>query len=155
MRDASIVQEDKDSFVIMARMPAGAVKVSFFGNVTIGRIGEPLLTSDGTLLVASLEDLAATKLKAILDRAEAKDYCDMAAMLSAGVNLERALGVLRNVRQRPRAAAESPRLFDGDLPSLPRTDQDLLRAARDRVSEIPEISVTRTSLAIPLRHRPR
>jgi hypothetical protein len=45
-----------------------------------------------TLLVASLEDLLATKLKVILDRAEAKDYRDIAAMLAAGVSLERALG---------------------------------------------------------------
>src|SRR4051812_41286180 len=38
---------------------------------------------DGTLLVASLEDLLATKLKATLDRAEGKDYRDIAAILRA------------------------------------------------------------------------
>jgi hypothetical protein len=40
---------------------------------------------------------------------------------------------------------------DGDLPSLPRSDQDFLRPARDRVSEIPEIAVTHGSLAATAR----
>ena len=44
-------------------------------------------TSDGTLLVAPLDDLLATKLKAVLDRAEAKDYRDIAKMITAGVSL--------------------------------------------------------------------
>jgi hypothetical protein len=37
---------------------------------------------------------------------------------------------------------------DGDLPSLPKSDQDILRKARDRVSEIPEVAITYGSLAI-------
>jgi hypothetical protein len=44
-------------------MQSGPVKVSFFGAIAIGRINESLRTSDGTLLVASLEDLLATKLR--------------------------------------------------------------------------------------------
>lgn len=43
----------------------------------------PLRTSDATLLVASREDLLTTKLKAILDRAEAKDYRDIAVMVDS------------------------------------------------------------------------
>jgi hypothetical protein len=37
---------------------------------------------------------------------------------------------------------------DGDLPSLPKSDQEVLRNARDRVSEIPEVAITHGSLAI-------
>jgi hypothetical protein len=37
---------------------------------------------------------------------------------------------------------------DSDLSSLPKSDQDLLRKARDRVSEIPEVAVTHGSLAM-------
>ena len=47
------------------------------GGLDIGRINDPLQTKDSILLVASTEDLLATKLKAILDRAEAKDYRDI------------------------------------------------------------------------------
>lgn len=78
-------------------MPSGPVRVSFFGGLAIGRINDPLQTTDSTLLVASIEDLLATKLKAILDRAEAKDYRDIAAMLSAGVSLEKALGAFAKI----------------------------------------------------------
>ena|SRR5438552_17222509 len=93
------------------------------------------------ILVASLEDLLATKLKAILDRAEAKDYRDISAMLSAGVSLEKALGVFAaNYRRDPALPLKALGFFkDGDLPSLPKADQDLLRAARDRVSDVPQV----------------
>ena len=92
MPDAEVIQESENTLVLDAAMPSGPVKVSFFGGMTIGRVNAPLRTSDSALLVASLEDLLATKLKAILDRAEAKDYRDISAMLSAGVSLERGLG---------------------------------------------------------------
>ena len=46
-----------------------------------GRVGTPEVTVDSTLQVASLDDLMATKLKVILQRAEAKDYRDLAAMI--------------------------------------------------------------------------
>ena len=48
--------------------------------MAISRVNDPLQTKDSTLLVASTEDLLATKLKAILDRAEAKDYRDIVAV---------------------------------------------------------------------------
>ncbi len=64
MRDAQTIQEDENTLVVIAPMESGPVKVSFFGGVAIGRINEPLRTMDATLLVASLEDLLATKLKA-------------------------------------------------------------------------------------------
>src|SRR5256885_1495313 len=77
MANATTLQEDANTLVASVRMPAGPVKLSFFGGLSFGRINEPLRTKDSTLLVASTEDLMATKLKAILDRAEAKDYRDI------------------------------------------------------------------------------
>jgi hypothetical protein len=97
------------------------------------------------LLVASLEDLLATKLKAILDRAEAKDYQDIAAMLSAGTSLERALGAFAKMYRSDAAIPLRALGFfkDGDLPSLSTADQDLLCAARDRVHAVPEVNLLR------------
>jgi len=149
MRGAQTVQESENTLVVAAPMPSGLVKVSFFGGVAIGRINEPAQTNDTKLLVASMEDLLATKLKAILDRAEAKDYRDISAMLSAGVSLEKALGAFGKMYDRdPGLPLRAMGFFkDGDLPSLPKADQDILRAARDRVSEIPDIAITYGSLA--------
>lgn len=143
MREAKTVQEDENTLVAVVRMPSGGVKVSFFGGLGIGRINDPLLPEDSTVLVASLEDLLATKLKAILDRAESKDYRDIAAMLSAGVSLQRALGGFAGMFGKdPALPLRAMGFFeDGDLPSLPKSDQNVLRAARDRVADVPALSL--------------
>jgi hypothetical protein len=120
---------------------------------------EPLQTKDGTVLVASPEYLLATKLKAIMDRAEAKDYRGIAVMLSADISLEKALGAFAKMYGKdPGLPLRAMGFFkDGDLASLPKSDQDLLRKARDRVSEIPEVTITHGSLAIiaPASHQRR
>jgi len=159
MRDARTIQEDENTLVLIAPMQSGPVKVSFFGGIAIGRVNEPLRTKDATLLVASLEDLLATKLKTIMDRAEAKDYRDISVMLSAGISLEKALGAFAKMYGKdPGLPLRAMGFFkDGDLPSLPNSDQDILRKARDRVSGIPEVAITYGSLAIaaPVSHQKR
>lgn len=131
MRDARVIQEEANTIVVMVSMPSGPVKVSFFGAIDIGRINEPIQTKDATLLVASMDDLLATKLKAILDRAEAKDYQDISALLPAGTSLEKGLGAFAKMYRRdPGLPLRAIGFFkDGDLPSLPKADQDTLRAA--------------------------
>ncbi len=145
MAGATTVQEADNTLVVIATLPSGAVKVSFFGGIGIGRINDPLQTEGATLLVASLEDLLVTKLKAILDRAEAKDYRDISALLSAGVSLERALGAFAKMYGRdPALALRALGFFkDGDLPSLPTQDQDILRAARDRIVDVADVPLIR------------
>jgi nucleotidyltransferase AbiEii toxin of type IV toxin-antitoxin system len=159
MCGAQTIQEDKNTLVVIAPMQSGPVKVSFFGGVAIGRINEPLWTKDATLLVASPEDLLATKLKAIMDRAEAKDYRDISVMLSAGISLEKALGAFAKMYGKdPGLPLRAMGFFkDGDLSSLPKSDQDTLRKARDRVSEIPEVVISHGSLVItaPFSHQKR
>lgn len=143
LADARTVQESPDTLVVMAGDGEGAVKISFFGGLAIGHVNEPLQTVDGVLLVASLEDLLATKFKAILDRAEAKDYVDIAAMLVAGVSLARGLAAFSLMFQGdPALALRALGYFrDGDLPMLARADQERLRAARDRIADIPAIEL--------------
>jgi hypothetical protein len=141
--NARRVQEDENTLVFDVAMPAGKVKVSFFGGLGLDRVGNPLRTRDNVLLVASLDDLLVTKLKAILDRAEAKDYRDISAILSAGISLEKALGAFAKMYRRdPALALRAIGFFkDGDLPSLPRADQDRLRAARDGIDRVPEVNL--------------
>ncbi len=144
-RSARTLQEDENTLVIAVTMPSGPVKVSFFGGLALGRVNDPLQTRDRVLLVASLDDLLATKLKAILDRAEAKDYRDISAILSAGVSLEKALGAFaNNYRRDPALPLKALGFFkDGDLPTLSEADQARLRAARDRVSDVPEVHLSK------------
>ena len=146
------MQESKDTLVVAASMPSGLVKLSFLGGINLGRAKEPKQAKHSSILVASLTDLMATKLKAILDRAEAKDYRDLAAMLSAGVSLEEGLGAFTKMYGKdPGLALRAIGFFeDGDLPSLPQSDRNILRAARDNVTKIPDVTLAYGSLAVPI-----
>lgn len=68
------------------------VNLSIFGGLTFGRIGEPEVSNDGILLLASKYDLLMTKLKIIMGRALLKDYIDIAVMLDNGLKLDIGLG---------------------------------------------------------------
>jgi hypothetical protein len=107
------------------------------------------LTSDGNLLIASLDDLMATELKAVLDRAEAKDYRDIAAMISAGASLPVGLSAFKHMYHgEPAQVLRALGYFnDGDLNTLDRTDRKLLTEARDRVNSLPEVQLKSGSLA--------
>ena len=139
VKGATILQDAPETLVVVAEMPSGPVKVSFFGGIGFGHINDPALTSDGILLVASLDDLMATKLKATLDRAEAKDYRDIAAMIAAGVSLPAGLSAFRIMFDgEPAQVLRALGYFgDGDLRTLDKADRDVLRRARDGVEDCP------------------
>jgi hypothetical protein len=150
---ATVIQDSPTALAFLAPTVSGLVKLSFFGGLRIGRMTEPLQTADGTLLVASLEDLLATKLKATLDRAEAKDYRDIAAMLRAGVSLPHGVAAFSKMFPggEPAEVLRALGYFgDGDLPSLPAADKKLLRGARDQVRDLPEVQIAPGSLAPPV-----
>jgi hypothetical protein len=144
----STLQDSPETLVVSARMPSGQVKLSFFGALKLGRVGEPLLTEDGVLLVASLEDLLATKLKTILDRAEARDYRDIAAMLKHGLSLAVGLAAFRAMfAGEPAQVLRALGFFeDGNLSMLDRIDRETLTSARDKVRELPTVRLTSKSL---------
>ena len=73
------------------------IKLSFFGGMKNGCVCEPDKTDDDVLCVASMDDLFAHKLKVIHDRAEAKDYQDIAVMLASGQSLSRGLAALETL----------------------------------------------------------
>jgi hypothetical protein len=149
LRSFAVLQDTPDTLVVLAEMPAGLVKISFFGSIGFGRVNDPLLTRDGVLLVASLDDLMATKLKATLDRAEAKDYRDIAELISAGVSLSVGLSAFRQIfNGEPAQVLRAIGYFkDGDLNTLSQADQQLLRSARDGVEVLPDVRLKSRSLA--------
>ena len=149
----TVIQDAPNTLVILAATASGTVKVSFFGHLAFGRVNDPLLTRDGALLVASLEDLLATKLKATLDRAEARDYRDIAEMLAAGISLSRGLAAFSLMFKggEPAAVLRALGYFgDGDLDTLSEADRMTLRRARDEVKDLPELKLKAGSLSVPL-----
>ena len=141
VHNAAVLQDAPNTLVILAEMPSGPVKVSFFGGLKFGRVNNPRLTTDGVLLVASLDDLMATKLKATLDRAEAKDYRDIAEMISLGVSLPAGLSAFSQMFSgEPAQVLRALGFFnDGDLNTLSSSDRGILTTARDRVGRLPEV----------------
>ncbi len=89
--DAEVLQREPTALTLSVN-PPDPVKVSFFGDIGFGRVGNPDQTADGVLAVASLLDLFGTKLKVLLQRVAARDYLDLAAILRAGIPLQDGLG---------------------------------------------------------------
>lgn len=88
VRGATTLQDSRNTRTVLVRAGGGEVKVSWFGDIAFGRVGEPELGADGVLRAASLLDLAGTKIKALVQRVEAKDYLDILALLNHDVALE-------------------------------------------------------------------
>lgn len=147
---ARTLQQAKDTLVLLV----SGVKLSFFGGMRFGRVGDPRLTTDGVAEVASLEDLLAHKLKVILQRAEKKDYEDIAAMLRAGMSLPRGLSAARLFFRSAFQPAESLKALayfkDGDLARLSRADRHALIAAAAAAGDLPPVALRSRRLAIPL-----
>jgi hypothetical protein len=87
-------------------------------------------------------------LKATPDRAEARDYRDIAEMISAGVSLPAGVSAFSAMfGGEPSQVLRSIGYFeDGDLDTLSRADQELLRNARDRIGRLPDVLVKRGPL---------
>jgi len=93
LANAEILQLESNTLTVLAGAAPDQhpVKLSFFGGLGFQRIEEAQPTSDGVLLVASLPDLFATKLNVIYQRAEAKDYLDIHAILNHGLSLKQGI----------------------------------------------------------------
>lgn len=155
VRRARVLQDERNAWTMLVAPPgdpAGReVKVSFFGGIDFGRVGTPERTSDGVLVVASLADLLATKVKVVLQRAEAKDYRDIAAILQAGGDLAAGLAAAAALYGPSFQPAESLRALvffrDGDLGSLSEAEQRALVKAASAVRELPEARILSRTLS--------
>jgi hypothetical protein len=142
----TLLQEGPDVITSLVRTEPsteGSVKLSLFGGLELGRVGESSWTEDGVARVASLEDLMATKLKVILQRAEAKDYLDIAVLLDRGITLGNGLAgaaALYGSAFQPSEALKALVYFeDGDLPHLPGVTRRVLCEAVAQLKELPPL----------------
>jgi len=135
---ATPLQDEPDAFSVLV----GGVKLSFFGGLRFGHYSPPEKTQDGNLVVAALDDLMALKLKVVLQRSEAKDYLDIAAMLRHGIRLDRGLAIAEAMFRpqfAPMVALRALTYFeDGDLDALPLADRNLLVSTVGEPLKLPE-----------------
>lgn len=143
---ATITQQEANTLSVTIDR-GGPVKVSFFGLPGIPRLRLPHIAPDNGLQIASLLDLAGTKAAVVQQRAEAKDYLDIYAILQdARIDLPTALGSARAIYGpafNPQITLKALSFFgDGNLSRLPRAVQDrLARAAREvDLDHLPDIA---------------
>lgn len=142
LAEAEFLQSEPNTLVTRIDR-GGPVTVSFFGNLSFGQLAAPDLVAPDEIKVASLPDLMATKLKAVFQRSESKDYVDIAALLRAGVSLRQGLGgaiALFGRNFNPALPLKALTYFDdGDLGTLPLDVKECLVAAVKETTEIPEV----------------
>jgi hypothetical protein len=126
---ATITQQEPNTLSVSVDR-GGPVKISFFGLPALGRLTAPLVAPD-------ILDLAGTKAAVVQQRAEAKDYLDIDALLNdRRIDLPAALacaGDIYGPSFNPQITLKALSFFgDGNLDRLPRDVQDrLARAARE------------------------
>lgn len=147
MRDAETVQVAPDTLTVLV----DGVWIRMFG-VRLPAIEWPELAADIGLPVASIRDLAGTKVRSLLGRAEAKDYLDTAALLDV-VALEEMLGCAETLFGPPFSSMLALKALttfdDGDLPMLPRSIQERLREAARAVDRVPIVGARSPSVLPP------
>lgn len=140
---ATLLQDEPDVLTVTTDMKRGPVKVSFFGGIGHGHFEPPQLTDDGVLRVASPGDLLATKLKTVLQRIEAKDYRDIAALIKHGGDLPKALASAREMygsQFQPAVSLKAMTYFQGgDLHLLTPAERAILVKAAAAVRDLPHV----------------
>ena len=119
---STVLQDEPNSLTLLVssdKPDVSNVKVSFFGAINFGRVGNPDRSEDGMICSASLDDLMASKVKVILQRAEAKDYRDIATMVGAGVDLARGLAAARCLLH-----LQTPSTLQNSLTTFPTSSLD-------------------------------
>jgi nucleotidyltransferase AbiEii toxin of type IV toxin-antitoxin system len=144
LQDAELSQFETNTLTAIVDRD-GPIKVSFFGDLKLNHIHEPEVAQDNGIQVASLLDVAATKLSTIQQRAQARDYEDLAAIVGSGISLAEALAAAVAVYGKEFNGALSLKALtyfaDGDLPNLsPVTRKKLCTLASEiNLQQIPRV----------------
>jgi hypothetical protein len=121
----------------------GPVLLSFFGGLGFGQVVQRDQVEVISLFVASLLDIAGTKVAVVQKRAEVKDYLDIDALLQHGISLSTALSAGRIVYGcsfNPLITLKALSFFD-DIPTLSAEVRKRLMVAVESVdlAHLPEL----------------
>ncbi len=143
LESARVTQDVSHTYSAVVAVDDEPVTLSFFGNLHLGRVGTPELTSDEILQVASLDDLFAFKLGVVSQRVQARDYIDIAEILRHNLSLEHGLAsaqAIYGTQFQPAETLKALTYFEGgDLSILQEADKEMLRTEAGRVQTIPII----------------
>lgn len=129
----------------------GPVQVSFFGGLSIGQVAPPEMVSGPRIAVAALIDLGGLKVSVVTQRAEAKDYFDIHAMLQAGLSLSEMLGAASAIYGEAFAPLVSLKaLAYHEEPALADLPESL---RRDLIAAVKSVEISRLPAFHPIRAR--
>lgn len=122
LRGSQITQQEPNTLTCLVDRD-GPVKVSFFGLPHLARIRRPVVAEGNAVKVASLLDIAGTKASVVQQRAQAKDYFDIDALImQGGIDLPTQLAAARAIygpHFAPTPTLKALTYFgDGDLATL-------------------------------------
>jgi len=111
----------------------GHVKVSFFGGLGLRSVREPDRATGSGMRVASVLDIAATKALSVQQRAAARDFVDIHAILETGLSIGEMLGAAQAVHGpafNPVLTLKALSFYgDGDLHLVPARARKVLAEA--------------------------
>jgi hypothetical protein len=128
LKDAERVQVAANTLTCRLNR-GGPVLVSFSGGLSLGQVTARDQVQRMALYVASLLDIAGTKMAVVQKRAEVKDYLDVDELLQSGVDLSTALAAANVIYGRsfnPLITLKALSFFD-DVPNLPAEVKERLR----------------------------
>ena len=141
---AKILQNSTQTLTVSVNR-GGPIKLSFFGGLSLGRVGRYDKTPDESINVASMLDIAGTSAAVITQRAEAKDYVDLLAIINSGtgIDLARAMAAARALygdHYNPMITVKSLNYFgDGDLHTLAADAKKQLQQIAADLQTLPDI----------------
>jgi Nucleotidyl transferase AbiEii toxin, Type IV TA system len=137
LKGAQVLQQERNTLTCSVERDGDPVKVSFFGVPNLRRIEASVTAPDNGLKVASLVDLAGMKAAVVQQRAEAKDYFDLDALMRHGIDLPLALVAALAIYGEgfnPQITLKALSYFgDGNLHALP---DEVKRRLVDAVAEV-------------------
>jgi len=143
------VHYERDNLEAYVERAAGTIKVAFFGGLdNLRRVQDPRRASGSRVRIASLLDLAGMKMRVIQVRGSWKDYVDIHALVSHGIDIPSALAAALAIDSHfdAQISIRALQFFgDGTLNRLPlEVQRDLTRWARAvDLSKIPTLPARR------------
>ncbi len=135
LKNADIIQKEENTLTCLVDRN-GAVKLSFFGDLSLDYVCDPDFIKEAGIKIASLIDLAGMKMAVIQKRATLKDYIDIEAIITkTPIDLITALAAGRIIygqQFNPYISLKALTYFEGgDLKALsPTLKKNLIGAAK-------------------------
>jgi predicted nucleotidyltransferase component of viral defense system len=151
LQGAEKSQISENTLTCLLKRQNETAKVSFFGGLSFARLSSADILSNPAIAIASLADLSATKIQVIQDRAEMKDYIDIAELLNY-LSLEQMLANARAVFGKefnPLLSLKALTYYqDGNLPQLEADVKQVLLKSVNQVdlSNLPPVNIQSSQL---------